>query len=328
MTFAAFFHFEFPIQRRAFMSIATDFTPASATSANRLRHSFSAMRVAFTWLGMRKSLSTDQRQQAASQFGAEQKFISAGKKLIDTGHPAMKAVNQLKRQITDYWKSQSLPYPEAGIRLVRQSDLDQITEQMNAFRQQLAVAVHELEGCYDEIKEQAQERLGDLYCAADYPATIEGLFDVTWDFPNVEPPDYLRRLQPELYEQECQRMRGRFDEAVQMAEQAFAEELAGLVSHLGERLAGNEDGKPKVFRDSAVENLSEFFERFRRLNISSSQELDELVERAQGVISGVQPQSLRQDASLRQQVATQLSGVQSVLDGLMIDRPRRRILRS
>ena len=32
-------------------------------------------------------------------------------------------------------------------------------------------------------------------------------------------------------------------------------------------------------------------------------------------------------AALRQQVATQLSGVQSVLDGLLVDRPRRNILR-
>jgi len=82
------------------------------TSADRLRHSFSAMRVSFTWMGTRKSLSSDQRQQAASQFGAEVKFISAGKKLIDTGHPAMRAVNQLRRQMTDFWKSMSLPFPE------------------------------------------------------------------------------------------------------------------------------------------------------------------------------------------------------------------------
>jgi hypothetical protein len=30
---------------------------------------------------------------------------------------------------------------------------------------------------------------------------------------------------------------------------------------------------------------------------------------------------------MRQQIATQLSGVQSVLDGLLVDRPRRNILR-
>jgi len=298
------------------------------TSADRLRHSFSAMRVSFTWLGTRKSLSSDQRQQAASQFGAEQKFISAGKKLFDTSHPAMLAVNQIRRQITDYWKGCSLPFPEPGIRLVRQADLEQLHGQMDLFNMQLGVAVSHLQNAYGEIKDQARERLGDLYCDSDYPVSFLGLFEVTWDFPNVEPPDYLSRLQPEIYEQECSRIRTQFEEAVQLAEQGFIEELSSLVSHLNERLGGADDGKPKVFRDSAIENLQEFFDRFRRLNVSSSGELDELVQRARDVVGGVHPSSLRNDQSIRQQVAAQLSGVQSVLDGLMVDRPRRRLIRS
>jgi len=298
------------------------------TSVDRLRHSFSAMRVSFTWMGTRKSLSSDQRQQAASQFGAEGKFISAGKKLVDTGHPAMRAVNQLRRQMTDYWKSMSLPFPEPGVRLVQHTELERLNDQMDLFQQQLAVAVSQLQVAYDEIKDQARERLGDLYCDSDYPVSFLGLFEVTWDFPNVEPPDYLRRLQPEIYQQECSRIRTQFEEAVQLAEQGFIEELSSLVSHLSERLSGTDDGKPKVFRDSAIENLQEFFDRFRRLNISSSGELDELVQRARDVVGGVHPSSLRNDQSIRQQVATQLSGVQSVLDGLMVDRPRRRLIRN
>ncbi len=133
--------------------------------------------------------------------------------------------------------------------------------------------------------------------------------------PNVtKPPDTLF-------------VRARFDEAVQLAEQAFLQELSQLVDHLAERLSGNTDGKPKIFRDSVVENLTGFFERFRRLNVGSNQQLDELVERAQCVVTGVEPQILRDNQSLRQQVATQLSAVQSTLDGLLIDRPRRNIIR-
>ena len=122
-------------------------------------------------------------------------------------------------------------------------------------------------------------------------------------------------------------MQARFDEAVQLAEQAFTDELAKLVSHLTERLSGQEDGKPKVFRDSAVENLTEFFERFRHLNVRSNEQLDELVAQAQRTIRGVEPQELRDSAGLRQQVATQLAGVQATLDGMLVDRPRRNILR-
>ena len=122
-------------------------------------------------------------------------------------------------------------------------------------------------------------------------------------------------------------MQARFDEAVRLAEAAFMEELAKLIDHLAERITGEDDGRPKVFRDSVVENLTEFFQRFQDLNVSSNQELDGLVERAQQVIHGVQPQQLRDSGALRQQVATQLAGVQSVLDGLLVDRPRRNIQR-
>jgi hypothetical protein len=131
-----------------------------------------------------------------------------------------------------------------------------------------------------------------------------------------------------LYEQECQRVQSRFNQAVQLAEQAFTDELSKLVSHLTDRLAGTEDGKPKIFRDSAVNNMTEFFERFSQLNIRSNEQLDDLVANAQNVVAGIEPQQLRDNTGLRQQVATQLAGVQSVLDGLLVDRPRRRILRT
>ena len=143
----------------------------------------------------------------------------------------------------------------------------------------------------------------------------------------MEPPDYLQQLNPELYEQECQRVQARFDEAVKLAEEAFIAELAKLVSHLTERLSGQEDGKPRVFRDSMVENLTEFFGRFRQLNVRSNEQLDQLVADAQRVIHGVDAQDLRDNQGLRQHVATEMSRVQSVLDGLLVDRPRRNILR-
>lgn len=94
-----------------------------------------------------------------------------------------------------------------------------------------------------------------------------------------------------------------------------------------ERLSGTEDGKPKVFRDSAVENLMEFFQRFRQLNVRSNEQLDDLVGQAQRVVRGIEPQQLRDNVQVRNQVTSQLAGVQSVLDGLMVDRPRRNILR-
>src|SRR5262249_49543770 len=140
----------------------------------------------------------------------------------------------------------------------------------------------------------------------DYPNTLQGLFELSWDFPSVEPPDYLMQLNPAIYDQELTRVSRRFDEAVQLVEQAFLDEFGKLVSHLTERLQSG-DGEKKVFRDSAIGNLAEFFERFKELSVRSNPELDRLVERAQQAVRGVQPQALRDDGALRQQVASQLA---------------------
>ena len=51
--------------------------------------------------------------------------------------------------------------------------------------------------------------LGSLYNPADYPATLVGLFGVSWDYPNIEPPDYLLGLSPDLYRQEQERVQAR-----------------------------------------------------------------------------------------------------------------------
>lgn len=295
--------------------------------AQRMRATMAAVRVSFTWLGTRKTLTPEQKSQAADTFGAEGAFLSAGKKLLDTRHPAFKAVSGVRGRVLSYWKGISLPYPEAGIRLIRQDDIGGFSVHMTTLKAELEEAVGQLNEHYAELKSAARERLGRLFNSADYPTSLDGLFAVEWDFPSVEPPEYLRQLSPELYRQESRRVSARFDEAIRLAEEAFSAELSKLVSHLTERLSGQEDGKPKIFRDSAVENLNDFFQRFRALNVGSSEQLDQLVVQVQNVVRGIEPQQLRDTHSLRQQVATQLSGVQSVLDGLMVDRPRRNILR-
>ncbi|QDT55868.1 hypothetical protein Pan44_39160 [Caulifigura coniformis] len=296
-------------------------------SASRLRQEFAATRVGLTWLGVRKSLTSEQKARAADGFDAEVRFLSATKKLLDTQHPRFRAVTALKGRIVGYWKGLTLPYPEPGLRLIRQSVIPEFDGQLRTFQSELQQQVTLLDDHYAELRRTARDRLGQLFSEADYPVSLKDEFEITWDFPSVEPPGYLLQLNPRLYQQECQRMQARFDEAVQLTEQMFFDELSKLVSHLTERLTGREDGKAKVFRDSAIENLLEFFGRFRTLSVHSSAELDQLVERAKDVLSGVQPQDLRDSAARRQQVASQMAAVQATLEGLLIDRPRRSIVR-
>lgn len=299
----------------------------SQTAADRIRHNFAACRIKFRWLGTSKTLSADQKSQAAESFGAEGDSISAGKKLIDTKYESYKALTSIKSKINSFWKSNSLPYPEPGIRLIKQDRIDEFNAMLEDYREQLGAGVRILDDHFMEIKEAARIRLGDLFDASDYPSSLEDEFEVTWDFPSVEPPEYLQRLNPDLYQEQAERVSRRFERAVELAEAAFVEELDRLVNHLAERLSGDEDGRPKIFRDSAITNLGEFFSRFRDLNVGSNEQLDQLVGRCEQLMNGIQPQGVRDNDSLRRSLSTNLAAVQSSLDQLMVDRPRRNIIR-
>jgi hypothetical protein len=296
-------------------------------SGLRMQQRMAAARLSFTWLGVRKTLTAEQKAQAAETFGAQDSFLSAGKKLLDTSHPAFREVTAVRGQIQSYFRNISLPYPEPGIRLIRQDQVTAFSDQLCLYRNQLDESVMELSTHFSELQSAARRRLGTLYNANDYPSSLMGLFSVDWDFPSVEPPDYLRQISPELYEQEQARVVARFEEAVRLAEEAFTGELAKLVAHLTERISGASDGKPKIFRDSAVTNLHEFFERFRTLSVRSDADLERLVDQAQQLLRGVEPQSLRHNPAARQQLAKQLSAVQGTIDGLLVDRPRRNLIR-
>ena len=296
-------------------------------AANRLRATMAAVKLAFTWLGVRKTLAPEQRTTAARAFHADRELLSASKLILDTKNPAYKSVAAVRSEASTYWRTVTLPFPEAGIRLLPQSLLGTFASTMQTYRERLQEAARELNSQYDTIKSEAQRRLGSLFDASDYPTTLDGLFDLEVSYPTIEPPNYLMALHPEVYQQEQARVRERFESAVELAEQAFATELQRLTAHLAERLTGLHDGQPKVFRDSAVENLREFFERFRRLNIRSSPELDALVEQAQQTINGVEPQTLRDSNRLRQMVARDFEQIQASVGDLLVDRPRRNILR-
>src|SRR5687768_4332843 len=118
---------------------------------------FRATRVGFTWFGVRKALSAEQRDEAAETFGAEGKFVSAGKKLIDTKHKAFRQVTAVRTDARKFWHGTTLPFPEPGIRLIKEGLIELFSVKLGLFQHQLREAVSELDEHYYELRQQARE---------------------------------------------------------------------------------------------------------------------------------------------------------------------------
>ena len=143
---------------------------ATTLPAERLRTSMAAVRLSFEWFGVHKTLTPEQRSQAADSFGAEGAFLSAGKKLLDTRHSAYRQVTSARGRIIALWRAMTLPYPEPGLRLIRQDQIDEFNTKLVELHEELDQAVAQLDRRYTELKSMAQGRLGSLFNEAGYPS--------------------------------------------------------------------------------------------------------------------------------------------------------------
>ena len=295
-------------------------------TANELRQTMGAVKLSFSWLGTQRKLSDAQTKQAADTFHAATDLVTASKRLIDTKNNTYRTLTAIKSQASSYWRSITLPYPQEGVRLIKQEDIAAFEEKMRELKEALTAAVANLELEYESIKTAAREKLGDLFNPNDYPTTLDGVFDIRWEYPPVDPPNYLINFNPELYRQEQWRVQQRFETAVLMAENAFAEQLQEMVAHLIERLTDAPDGTKKQFRASAIRNFNNFYENFKHMNVRSNAHLENLIQQANDLVSGIAPDDLRKNNNLREEIRQQMTTVKTALDTMITNAPRRRVM--
>jgi hypothetical protein len=176
---------------------------------------------------------------------------------------------------------------------------------------------------YDDEREQARERLNGQFVESDYPTVeeIRAKFGLRWSYVSLGVAD---DLPPEMAEREREKLAARFDQVADDVQLALRESLRDLVGHLSERLAVGEDGKKKVFRDSAVGNLTEFLGLFSARNITQDSELARIAAKAQTIIEGVDPEALRGRADIRQEVKAGLESVKASVSALIETKPARK----
>jgi hypothetical protein len=69
-----------------------------------------AVRVSLSWLGVRKTVTPEHKNEAADTFGATGDFFSAGKKLLDTKPPSFNAVPDGSRRRFRFHPILGLPF--------------------------------------------------------------------------------------------------------------------------------------------------------------------------------------------------------------------------
>jgi hypothetical protein len=139
-------------------------TQQERSSASTLRTTMAAVRLAFTWLGVRKTLAPEQRTTAARAFHADRELLSASKLILDPKNPAYRNVARVRSEASGYWRAETLPFPEAGLRLLPQAKLPAFDSRMAQYRQELRDSVRLRQMVardFDQIQASVGEMLVD-----------------------------------------------------------------------------------------------------------------------------------------------------------------------
>src|ERR1700736_3280735 len=125
-----------------------DIRLAAEIPGQRLRRLAAAVRVHFTWWGVHRTLTAQQKEEVGLAYDADARFLTAGKKIVNVRHEAFRRLTSVRTRAVNYWRGLTLPYVEPGVRLIRQADVEAFVHTMEGFRDELTQAEADLNGAY------------------------------------------------------------------------------------------------------------------------------------------------------------------------------------
>lgn len=171
--------------------------------------------------------------------GGDVDSIAMSDKLFSKDIASVKKMNEAVARVnaltTDRWYT--LPHPEPGIRLVKKGKEEELRDAVEKATFQITAAAQEMNADRENIKEVMRGKLQGRYekHAAIYNLDFTKLYVVTWKFPNLDVPDYLKHSEKLYAEAEATAM-SEAAEVVKMEKIAMAKTLFGVIDHLCERL--------------------------------------------------------------------------------------------
>lgn len=276
--------------------------------------------VTINTLGNHRKLDTESLVNAKT----DKSLLNLTKRLLDA--PELSKISALDGEIRRFIRNICLPSPfKQGTYTLPIGLFDMAEEKMQEFKAQREKYVDDLIAAYPRLIRDAAKRLDELFSEDDYPSKNElrGAFGLDWQYVEFGAPG--KGLSAEVFKREREKIAQQWQRAGEEMVKILRIETAELVSHLVEKLGGNDDGKPKIFRNTTVTNLQEFLDVFDARNIADDKELKKLVDKMKKLVKGVDPDLLRTDNDIRSDAQKKFTVIKDQLDKMMSEKPKRAI---
>ena len=253
--------------------------------------------------------------------------IAMSKRLIESA--SYDAIGALDMSIRNELQRLALPASmlRKGMYLVPLASLERVEHMIMAYQVQREGLISDFIAVYGDAISRARETLGPLFREDQYPDrdAVRSAFGVKISYVSFEVPGKLRSISEQLYNREKAKLTATIEQAGDEIRRGMREALAQLVGHLQSKLSEKRpDGRPAIFRDSAVQNIKDWLELLPTRNILDDTDLEVLAGKARQLLDGVAASDLRSDVLLRERVSGQMTEIKASLDTLVTSQPVRK----
>jgi hypothetical protein len=310
----------------------------NAAPAGNIMEAACLLNVSFGFLGNSKKVKRSQIHEkgtdldlgeadAPVQVDADTAMVRVSKRLLDSKE--LKYINRHDGQLKAWLRDICLPsFFRSGIRLVKLEAAPQVDKALEEHKVTRAELVEKFILVYAAQRDDAKERLKDLYDPKDYPSVdqVRQTFGFEWEFCAFTTPTTLKQISLSFFEKEKAKAEEHWRQAKDSLKLLLRSEFQDLVGKMFAQLAPEEDGTKKRYNSASVKNVQEFLTNFSLRDVTDDAELSKLIRDSKALLAGVDPKKLKDDDVERENLKKGFAALKDHLDTLVEEAGTREII--
>ena len=221
-------------------------------------------------LDKKVSTQVDLDKQTKTRAGNYNKNLLAGTGFLDT-------ITKYAANARAWHISQTLPWSDNGLRLLPMSNFMTYKQNLTTLETNYQALVDKFIVAYPNLVSAAAFQLGDLFNRDEYPEAekIVSKFKFTVNYlPVPMAGDFRIDIGEEAKAELVKNCEQAYNDRLNNAMKSAWDRLHECLMRMSERLADNEKGEKKIFRDSLVENAVELVDLLKHFNLTGDTNME------------------------------------------------------
>lgn len=257
---------------------------------------------------------------AADTADLDEKQFHATMRLLDP--EVLRPVARVQARAKAYLRGIGLPAADVfgeGTTLIPVDKAEEADARLAEFAAELSAESVKLAEAYADAVAAQAVKLGPLFDPALYKteAEVRQAFTLEWRFVSFQAPDRLESVSSALARASQRRFEADLADAFDGVVAALRGEALEVMADLERRLTPDASGKQKVLRGTALRDVQQFIASLPSRNIVGDDALAESLARIRALADGLDVQSLRDSAALRDGLREAAAEAREALAGLV-----------